>query len=530
MNFAFKNEPLRDFSEKYHRDEIARALAHLGRTLESGPIVCKPVVNGIEREGVEIFDRRDPSMHSVPVSEVHFAGADLALEAVEVSRKALPAWRNTPALERSAIMRRAAELMVTRKAELTAVIIRESGKPWREADADVAEAIDFCVYYALLNEQMATPRLTENVLGESNYYFYQPRGVVAVIAPWNFPLAIACGMAAAALVTGNTVLLKPAEQTSAVAQDLFRIFRDAGVPGGAIAFLPGRGEIVGRTIVESPYVDMIVFTGSRDVGLGIIRAASEQHPEQRSIKRVVAELGGKNAIVVDDDADMDDAVRGVLSSAFGFSGQKCSACSRVLVVGDLYEPFVDRLVKATGDVLVGRASDPSTFVGPVIDAESFHRIQKTIFDAEGSMRRATRADLPREIQGTGHFIAPTVLRECPLDHPVWQEEIFGPVVACARAESFEAAVAEATRSKYALTGGVFSRSPRHLDYARENLRVGNLYLNRGITGALVGRQPFGGFGLSGVGSKAGGPDYLLQFVEPRVVTENTMRRGFTPDL
>jgi RHH-type transcriptional regulator, proline utilization regulon repressor / proline dehydrogenase / delta 1-pyrroline-5-carboxylate dehydrogenase len=530
MNLPFRNEPLRDFAERFHRDEIGRALAALDNALKSAPIVCRPVVDGTERDGIEVFDRRDPSVSSVSVSEVHFAGADLALEAIDVSRKALANWRDCAASDRSAIMRKAGEIMIAKKAELTALVIRESGKPWREADADVAEAIDFCVYYALLNDRMAHPRLTERVLGESNHYFYQPRGVVAVIAPWNFPLAIACGMAAAALVTGNTVLLKPAEQTSAVAQALFQIFREAGVPGGVLALLPGRGEIVGRTLVESPYVDMIVFTGSRDVGLGIIRAASDQQPEQRSIKRVVAELGGKNAIVIDDDADMDDAVRGVLSSAFGYSGQKCSACSRVLIVGDLYDPFVDRLAKATRDLLIGRAFDPATFVGPVIDTESFQRIQKTIRDAESAMQRATAAELPRELAGTGNFIAPTVLRECPFDHPVWMEEIFGPVVACARIDSFEAAVAEVNRSQYALTGGVFSRSPKHLEFARNNVRVGNLYLNRGITGALVGRQPFGGFGLSGVGSKAGGPDYLLQFVEPRVVTENTMRRGFSPDL
>lgn len=527
MKLQFKNEPLRDFGEAHNREAIRSALILVDAMIKSSELKAVPIVNGSELPGNEIWERRDPSNSDIVVGPVSFASVDTASEAVSVCKKIFPAWRATDPRKRVAAMRAAANLMRRDKAFLTALMIREAGKPWKEADADVAEAIDFCDYYALLAEGMATPRLTEAVLGEANTYFYQPRGLVAVISPWNFPFAIACGMVAAALVTGNVAILKPAEQTSIIAYYLAKIFLEAGVPPGAFAFLPARGETVGRFLVEHPQVEMIAFTGSKAVGLEIIRSAATVLPEQSSIKRVVAELGGKNAVVVDEDADMDDAIRGVLYSAFGYAGQKCSACSRVIVVGTAYEPFVDRLAKAARDMILGEAKDPATFVGPVIDLEACDRLKASINDASATATEVLRRDVSNL---RGYYAPPTIFRDVPMNHKIWIEELFGPVVACAKVQTFEEAIAKATESQYALTGGVYSRSPTNLEYAQREFRVGNLYINRGCTGALVGRQPFGGFKMSGIGSKAGGPDYLLQFVEPRVVSENTMRRGFTPDL
>jgi RHH-type proline utilization regulon transcriptional repressor/proline dehydrogenase/delta 1-pyrroline-5-carboxylate dehydrogenase len=326
------------------------------------------------------------------------------------------------------------------------------------------------------------------------------------------------------------VVLKPAEQASIIAHELALLVLEAGFPPGAFAFLPARGEDVGRYLVAHPHVAMIAFTGSRPVGLEIIRTAAGIVPQQPTIKRVVAELGGKNAIIVDEDADFDDAVRGVVASAFGYAGQKCSACSRLIVVGAAYEPLLERLAAATNDILVGAASDPSSFLGPVIDEEACARIKQTISDGQKSLTILTQAALLAEATSRGSFVPPTIFRDVPQDHSIWREEIFGPVLACAQAKSFEQALQMAVQSEYALTGGVFSRHPKHLALAREEFRVGNLYINRSITGALVGRQPFGGFRFSGIGSKAGGPDYLLQFLEPRVITENTMRRGFAPEM
>jgi RHH-type proline utilization regulon transcriptional repressor/proline dehydrogenase/delta 1-pyrroline-5-carboxylate dehydrogenase len=415
--------------------------------------------------------------------------------------------------------------MRERKLELSALIVLESGKPWAEADADLAEAIDFCAYYADEMTRLGTSERTMEILGEDNQYFYQARGVAVVIAPWNFPLAIACGMAVAALVAGNAVILKPAEQTSVIASELAKILLAAGIPGNIFAFLPGIGEEVGPVLTDSPDIDLICFTGSKSVGLQIIQKAATVHPEQRSVKRVIAEMGGKNAIIVDDDADLDEAVKGVLHSAFGYAGQKCSACSRCIVVGSAYETFMARLVEASKDLIVGPSSDPATFLPPVIDQEAQTRILNLIEQYSRQCKVAFKGTTPN----TGYFVPITIFRDVPTESQLWQEEIFGPVLACRRAESFEEALSIANASRYALTGGVFSRSPSHLERARRSFKVGNLYLNRKITGALVCRQPFGGFKMSGVGSKAGGKDYLLQFLEPRTVTENTMRRGFAPE-
>jgi RHH-type proline utilization regulon transcriptional repressor/proline dehydrogenase/delta 1-pyrroline-5-carboxylate dehydrogenase len=527
---TFKNQPLRDFSEENNRAAIESALVEIEALIRSRSLAAAPIIGGAKRGGCETFSRKDPSNLNVTVGTTEFASVELAAEAIESCRRGFPAWQATSLSTRAAVLHEAASIMRDRSAFLTALIIREAGKPWKEADADVAEAIDFCDYYADEMLRIGPARRTQEVLGEDNVLFYQPRGVAAVISPWNFPLAITAGMTVAALVAGNTVVLKPSEQTGLIAHELARILYAAGVPAEALAFLPGRGETVGRFIVEHPHTSLIAFTGSRAVGLEISRSAAEVRPGQRGLKRVIAELGGKNAVIVDDDADFDDAVRGVLYSAFGFAGQKCSACSRLIVVGDAYEPFLTRLAAATQDIIVSRAEDPSAFLGPVIDEESQSRILGTISEAQGQCTILARGVVSDEVSRSGTFVPPTIFRDVSPSHPLWTDEIFGPVLSCARANSFDQALEMAVASDYALTGGVFSRHPGHISSAREKFRVGNLYINRSITGALVARQPFGGFAFSGIGSKAGGPDYLLQFLEPRVVTENTMRRGFSPDL
>jgi RHH-type proline utilization regulon transcriptional repressor/proline dehydrogenase/delta 1-pyrroline-5-carboxylate dehydrogenase len=531
----FKNHPFRDFSEAAARAEYHRALADCASKIAAGGFHAAPILGSQQAAGSptstnrEILERTDPSDASTIIGTTTLATAQDALAAVELVREGFHAWSALHYSQRATALRRAAQLMQDRSASLAALIIREAGKPWREADADVAEAIDFCSYYADEVERMWEPRRTDTVLGEDNTYFYQPRGVVAVISPWNFPLAITCGMAVAALVTGNTVILKPAEQTSLIASELAQILYEAGISPSALAFLPGRGEVVGRALVSHPDVALTVFTGSRPVGLEIIQTSASIQPGQHGIKRVIAELGGKNAIIVDSDADVDDAIRGVVSSAFGFAGQKCSACSRLIVVGSAYEPFLQRLASATRDLIIGAAQDPASFLGPVIDRESYDRIT-TIMQNASSVPLLCRTELPAALLGKGHYVAPTIFRDVPRNHSLWRDEIFGPVLSCTQATSFEEAIRIAVDSDYALTGGVFSRDPQNVALARRDFKVGNLYINRGITGALVGRQPFGGFNFSGIGSKAGGPDYLRQFVEPRVITENTMRRGFTPDI
>jgi RHH-type proline utilization regulon transcriptional repressor/proline dehydrogenase/delta 1-pyrroline-5-carboxylate dehydrogenase len=426
--------------------------------------------------------------------------------------------------DRAAYLFRAADLARTRIFSLAAWQIVEVGKQWDQAYADVTEAIDFLEYYGREMLRLAGPYRMGRAPGEVNQYFYQPKGLAAVIAPWNFPLAISCGMCAAAVVTGNCVLYKPAGVSAVVGYTLAELFRDAGLPRGVFNYVPGPGDLIGDYLVEHPEISLIAFTGSMEVGLRIVEKAAKVHPGQVNIKKLIAELGGKNAIIVDDDADLDEAVVQVLSSAFAYQGQKCSACSRVIVIEPIYEKFVRRLVEAAGSLKIGPAEDPATFLGPVIDENAQRRIREYIEIG----KREGRLLLQRDGPGEGFYAPLAIVADIRPEHRLAQEEIFGPVLAVMKAKDFDEAMAWANSTRYALTGSVFSRSPRHLERARQEFRVGNLYLNRGCTGAIVERQPFGGFKMSGIGSKAGGPDYLLQFMDPRTVTENTMRRGFAP--
>jgi RHH-type proline utilization regulon transcriptional repressor/proline dehydrogenase/delta 1-pyrroline-5-carboxylate dehydrogenase len=449
-----------------------------------------------------------------------------AEQAVAAAVAAFPGWRDTDPARRADYLFRAADMMRRRRFELAAWEVYECGKQWREADADVAEAIDYCEYYGREMLRLAPPR-HRDAPGEENLYFYEPRGVVSVIAPWNFPLAILCGMATAALVTGNTVVMKPAEQSSVIGAKLMEVLQEVGLPPGVASYLPGVGEEVGPVLVNSPHVAMIAFTGSRGVGLLINRQAAETPPGQDHVKRVLAEMGGKNAVIVDEDADLDEAVHGVAASAFGYAGQKCSACSRAIVLDPLHDAFLTRLVEATRSLRVGPAEDPGAFVGPVIDAEARRCILDAIERGNQGARLAYAGDLG-PLAEEGYYVAPHIFRDVPSGSALAQEEIFGPVLAVLRARDLGHALEIANGTPYALTGGLYSRSPDHIARVRREFRVGNLYINRKITGALADRQPFGGFKLSGIGSKAGGPDYLLQFVLPRTITENTMRRGFAP--
>jgi RHH-type proline utilization regulon transcriptional repressor/proline dehydrogenase/delta 1-pyrroline-5-carboxylate dehydrogenase len=445
--------------------------------------------------------------------------------AVDVALRAWPAWRDTPWRERAAVLFRAAAILRGRRADLTALEAFEAGKPLSEADADVCEAIDFCEYYGRHAWRLAAGVPIEQAPGERNAYRYEPRGIGLVISPWNFPLAIPAGMVTAALVAGNAVLFKPAEQTPGVALRLVEALHEAGVPPGVLAYLPGIGEEVGAYLVEHPAVSFIVFTGSKAVGLNIVERAAVHQEGQRHVKRVIAEMGGKNAVIVDADADLDVAVPAIVQSAFAYAGQKCSAASRAIALAPVFDEFVDRLVGASAVVPVGHPSELRTVCGPLIDADAYARVReyRALAHIEGDVV-LERDDHPDD----GWYVGPTVAVTDGPHRRIASEEIFGPLLTVMRADDWDHALALADETDYALTGGVFSRSPTRIAHAVRTMRAGNVYVNRGITGALVGRQPFGGYGMSGVGSKAGGPDYLLQFVEPRSVTENTVRQGFAP--
>jgi RHH-type proline utilization regulon transcriptional repressor/proline dehydrogenase/delta 1-pyrroline-5-carboxylate dehydrogenase len=485
-------------------------------------------IGGEEVRTAETIRSIDPGDGDTLVASSAACGIDEAKAAVENALEAAASWRTTPARQRAAVLFGAAEWLRRRRAEIAALECYEAGKPWDQADADVCEAIDFCEYYGrqMLRLDGGAAQFAQSPPGETNRLLYQGKGVAAVIAPWNFPLAIPTGMTVAALVAGNPVILKPAEQTPLVACQLIDALTASGAPPGVVQFLPGRGEEVGDALVTQPGVAVIAFTGSKSVGLTINQQAAVPREGQRHVKRVVAEMGGKNALVVDADADPDEAVPAAAGSAFGYAGQKCSAASRLIVHDAVYDEIVDRLVRFAGELVVGHAQRPEVQVGPVIDGEAQARVLAWVDKAADSGRVLLhRNDVPR----TGFFVGPTVVEMDDQRSLLATEEIFGPLLAVIRVGDLDEAIAVANDTDYALTAGIFSRSPASIRRASAELRAGNVYVNRSITGAVVGRQPFGGYGLSGVGSKAGGPDYLLQFLDPRTVTENTLRQGFAPD-
>jgi RHH-type transcriptional regulator, proline utilization regulon repressor / proline dehydrogenase / delta 1-pyrroline-5-carboxylate dehydrogenase len=511
----FANEPVLELRRAGERARLAGAL----RALEL-PVRVPVWIGDEQRHGDELVST-DPAAPERVVALAAQATPAEAGDAVAAARAAFPAWAATPAEERAAALRRAAAWMRERRAELAALAVRECAKPWADADADVCEAIDFLEFYARGALELAAGAPLLQVPGEHNELRYVPRGVCAVIAPWNFPLAIPMGMTAAALATGNTAVLKPAEQAPGCGLRVVEALRAGGVPADAIALLPGEGD-AGAALARHPDVATIAFTGSGPVGLELLRTAAEVAPGARQLKRVVAEMGGKNCVIVDADADLDEAIPAIVDSAFGYAGQKCSAAARVLVHEAIADALVERLTGAVAGLQVGPADDFATDVPPVVERAAQERVRRY---AELAAREGTLTTGPQSVPDDGWYCAPLVATALPPDSAILRDEIFGPLLAVESVRDVDEACDRIDTLPVALTGGLFSRNPRTVQRVVDRSPVGNLYVNRSTTGAMVGRQPFGGNRLSGTGTKAGGHDYLLHFVEPRVVTENTMRHG-----
>jgi RHH-type proline utilization regulon transcriptional repressor/proline dehydrogenase/delta 1-pyrroline-5-carboxylate dehydrogenase len=513
----FANEPVLELRRANVRAGLADALARLDQAL---PIEVPLLIGREARRSEEILST-DPGEPERVVARCAAASEDEAAAAVSEAGSSFSDWSAWSAEDRAATLVRAAAWMRERRLELAALAVRECAKPWPEADADVCEAIDFLEYYA--REAIALDRGAElvRVPGERNEMRYRARGVAAVISPWNFPIAIPCGMTAAALVTGNTVVFKPAEQSPACGLRVVEALRAGGVPDSVLSLVPGEGDI-GAALVAHPKVATIAFTGSLAVGLEIMRSAAEVRPGQKTIKRVVAELGGKNCVIVDADADLDEAVPAIVSSAFIYAGQKCSAAARVLVHEAISDQLIERVSGAVGVLRVGQAAEPGIDVPPVIERSAQERVGRYAALAERQGRLTARVE---PVPDRGWFCPPMVAVDLAADSPVLSDEIFGPLLAIERVHDVAHAMDIVDQLPVALTGGLFARDPATVRYVERRTPVGNLYVNRGITGAKVGRQPFGGNRLSGNGTKAGGPDYLRHFVEPRAVSENTVRHG-----
>jgi len=514
----FKNEPLTDFSKPAARRAMEKAILKVERELgREYPMVIggKKVTSG------EKFASICPADPSRVVGIFQKAGAGLARQAIENAYQAFQDWRFEKPAKRAAYLFRIAAILRRRKFELVAWMIFEVGKSWAEADGEVAQAIDFCEYYGREALRYAAEQPLNKVPGEKNEMVYIPLGVGAVIPPWNFALSILAGMTAASLVAGNTVVLKPSSDSPAIGAKFFEIAQEAGLPPGVLNFVTGEGGIAGEALVEHPKTRFIAFTGSKAVGLKINEAAAKLAPGQIWIKRVVLEMGGKDAIIVDSETDLDDAAAGVAASAFGFQGQKCSACSRAIVVGDVYEKFIAKLVPRVAAIKVGPATSFENNMGPVINESAMKSIMNYIEIGKREGRLLTGGTrLARE----GFFVRPTVIADVAPDAVIAQEEIFGPVLAVIKARDYYHALEIANNTQYGLTGAVYTRNRKKINLAKEVFHVGNLYFNRKCTGYLVSVHPFGGFNLSGTDSKAGGRDYLLLFLQAKSIAEKTRAR------
>ncbi|MBB6669741.1 L-glutamate gamma-semialdehyde dehydrogenase [Cohnella nanjingensis] len=513
MPVTFRNEPLTPFAGEAEKEAFRAAL---GRVRASLGASYAPVVGGRKVE----TGRRTPSVNPAEIGQivgnVHQADAALAEQAVQAAAIAYEGWRQTTPGARARCLYKAAAILRRRKHEFSAWMVFESGKTWAEADADTAEAIDFMEFYGREAERLAERQPLTHIDGEDNELAYIPLGVGIVIPPWNFPLAILAGMTTAAIVCGNTVVVKPATPAQVIAARFCELLEEAGVPAGVVNYLPGPGAEIGDYLVDHPLTRFVSFTGSREIGLRINERAAKHQPGQRWIKRVVAEMGGKDAIVVDADSNLDAAAAAIAASAFGFAGQKCSACSRAIVLADVYEDVLGKVAALTRGLKLGAPVEADTDVGPVIDDKAYAKIRDYIDIGRGEGRLIAGG-------GTGdpggYYLQPTIFADVARDSRLAQEEIFGPVLAFLKASTFDEALAIANETDYGLTGAVFSRSRARLEQARAEFHAGNLYLNRKCTGALVGVHPFGGFNLSGTDSKAGGRDYLLLFSQAKVVSE-----------
>ena len=509
----YKHEPFTDFSVEKNKQDYLDALKKVEAELGGDfPLI----IGGQRITTEEKIESYNPADKKQLIGRVSKADRELAEQAMQAAEKAFKTWKKVKPEIRADVLFKAAAIIRRRKHEFSALMTKEAGKPWNEADADTAEAIDFLEYYGRQMLLMKDGRPVESRPGEYNRYDYIPLGIGIVISPWNFPFAIMAGTTVAAVVTGNAVLLKPASTTPVIAYKFIEVLEEAGLPAGVVNYVPGSGAEVGDYLVDHPKTRFISFTGSRDVGLRINERASVLNDGQLWIKRVIAEMGGKDTIVVDKEADLELAAQSIVKSAFGFSGQKCSACSRVVIVKDVYDQVVERVTELTKELKVGDPTNPTNFMATVIDQNAFNKITEyiEIGKQEGRLVAGGTAD-----DSVGYFVQPTVFVDVDPSARIMKEEIFGPVVAIAKADTFEEAIDIANDTEYGLTGAVITKNREHLEYAREEFHVGNLYFNRGCTGAIVGYQPFGGFNMSGTDSKAGGPDYLTLHMQAKTTSE-----------
>ena len=509
----YKNEPGLDWSEEANVRAMRAALEEVGDVLgKSYPLVIGG--NRVDTDGeIVSVNPANPSQVVGHVAAANTSEADMALE---TARKTFESWSRTQPEARARVLLRAAAIMRRRKFELLAWHVHEGAPPWAEADAQLAEAIDFLEYYAREMLRLKDGVEIYSVPGEESRYFYQPMGVGVIIAPWNFPVAILTGMSSAAIVTGNTIVMKPSEYTSVLGAKVMEIFEEAGVPEGVVNFLPGYGGEIGDYLVEDPRTRFISFTGSMRTGLRINELAARQIENQRWVKRVIAEMGGKDAMIIDDSADLDAAAADIVTSAYGYAGQKCSAASRAILHADVYDEVLAKVVEKARALNVGVPESVDVGMGPVISEPQFEKVSSYIDVGKGEGERLLGED-PGDPE-RGYFVPPTVFEVDPKAR-VAREEIFGPVLSVMRARDFEEALRIVNDNPYGLTGGVYSKNRDHLELARREFNAGNVYFNRKITGALVGVQPFGGFGMSGTDSKAGGPDYLPLHMLAKTVVE-----------
>ncbi|MFZ0036686.1 MAG: L-glutamate gamma-semialdehyde dehydrogenase [Candidatus Acidiferrales bacterium] len=509
----FKNEPFVDFTAPANRKQMEEALARVkGQFGKEYPLV----IGGEKIITKEKIHSTNPSRPSEVIGIFQKATVEMANQAVEAAALAFESWKRVPAEERVACAYRTAEILRNRRFELDAWLVYEIGKTWPEADADIAELIDFCEYYGREAERLATPQPLTPMRGEKNYMRYIPLGVGVVIPPWNFAAAIMGGMTLAAVVTGNTVVVKPSSDSPTIAAIFVDILYEAGVPRDVVSFFTGPGGTAGEALVTNPKTRFIAFTGSKEAGLRISEHAAKAQPGQIWIKRTILEMGGKDAIIVDEEADLDSAVEGVAISAFGYQGQKCSACSRAIVSEKIYDKFLEKLIPRVKQMKVGTPEDPANYMGPVINKASMKSILEYIETGKKEGRLVTGG---KQAGTEGYFIEPTVIADVPPKARIFQEEIFGPVLAVTKAKDFDHALAMANDTEFGLTGAIYSKNPKKIERAAEEFHVGNLYFNRKCTGAMVGAHPFGGFNMSGTDSKSGGQDYLLLFVQAKTISE-----------
>ena len=516
MRSEFTNCEVYTFEDEAQKKAMSEAIAKVES--EAGG-EYDLVIDGERVKGEGLLKTINPSDKDMVLGVFQKGTVELADKAIRAADVAFETWSKVPADERAEYLFKAAEVMKRRRLELGATMVLEEGKNWIEADADVCEAIDFLEFYAREAIRYAKPQPLTPLAGEQNEYFYIPLGVGVVIPPWNFPLAILVGMTSAAIVSGNTVVLKPSSDSPLIGHKFMEIMEEVKLPAGVLNFFPGSGGVVGNTLVEHPRTRFISFTGSREVGLGIVERAAKTQPGQIWIKRVVAEMGGKDAIVVDSEADLDAAAKGVMVAAFGFQGQKCSACSRAIVDADVYDEFLAKLVAETEKITVGPVRDQKNYMGPVINQRAMDSILKYVEVAQKEGGRLMHGGGPAEGAGNGFFIQPTIIADVRSRDTIGQEEIFGPVCAVIKARDFDDAMRIANDTEYGLTGALYSKNVEKLARARREFHVGNLYLNRKCTGALVDVHPFGGFNMSGTDSKAGSRDYLLLFMQGKSVSK-----------